>query len=340
MNEPGAVTELLHSLQRTLAPRWEFQHGESTVRISHRDAGTPYHPARRVFCWTELLQRLEEAFLSVGVRRSRVLPLCWRRDTDLTISAVQALDPYLKHRQPYVYREGYLPQPVVRFTGKRDEQGRLVNGFLTSFVNTSHVRRVSGPGDIAIMLDQWLTVLSQLRLHARHLCVHARKLVWHRKDVAGVTLHYDYAGRPLGDLVWIWNQDDPAYTVGDLGTGLERLAWIMTNRNWSQLVFDRLTHRVDPTTLDAIRTATLIAMSGIRPAARGPGTALRRVLHRVAPDVAARGLDEATRFFYNYWHLTARTETGWPYVSTILMSELRHQARTPREPSAPAGSDV
>jgi len=57
--------------------------------------------------------------------------LAMGRETDLTISAVQALAPYIKPPQPYVYRESFLPQPVVRLTGERDEHGQLRDGFLT-----------------------------------------------------------------------------------------------------------------------------------------------------------------------------------------------------------------
>jgi hypothetical protein len=266
---------------------------------------------------------LERAFAAVGVCRASVLPLRWRRETDLTISAVQALDPYVKHKKPYVYREGYLPQPVVRFTGQRDEHGQLRDGFLTSFVNTSHVRRVSAPGDIATMLDQWLTILSRLGLHARHVGIHGDLAVWHRDPVAGITLHYDHAGIPLGDLVWIWNEADPAFTIGDLGSGLERLAWTMTRTDWPELIHGRLARHSDPTTLDAIRTATLIAMSGIHDAARGPGAALRRMVRCIASRDVALGLDAAVRAYHGFWQLTAPLHVTWPEVACLLHAQIR-----------------
>lgn len=320
MTTPGAVAELLAALRRTLGPRWEYQTGGIRLTIRHRDAGSPYRPARRPFDWADLLARQEAAFAEVGVPRAPVLPLRWGRETDLTISAVQALDPYVKHRKPYVYREGYLPQPVVRFTGERDERGRLRDGFLTSFINTSHVRRVTGPDDIAAMLDQWLTVLSRLGLHARHLGFHAKLATWKRDPVEGITLHYDHAGIPLGDLVWIWNQVDPTYMVGDLGSGLERLAWTMTRRPWAPLVLGPLAVHVDATLLDALRTATLIAGSGIRVAARGPGAALRRTLSNTSPRAVALGLDGVVGTYYEYWSLVAHPISSMSSASRGLHS--------------------
>src|SRR5882757_6939712 len=159
------------ALRRTLGSAWDIQGDGATLRITHRDRGTPFHPPRHTPSWPELLERIGAAFAVAGVRRAPPLPLRWGRDTDFTISAVQALDPYVKDRKPYVYREGYLPQPVVRFTGKRDTSGALEDGFLSGFVNVSHVQRIGSIEDHAAILDGWITVLSRLGLHARHLTI-------------------------------------------------------------------------------------------------------------------------------------------------------------------------
>jgi hypothetical protein len=118
----------------------------------------------------------------------------WRRDTDLTISAVQALDPYVKDGKPYAFRSGYLPQPVVRFTGQRDDAGHLRNGFLTSFVNVSRLEAIQSAQDHAAILDGWIGVLSRLGLHARHIEISGSLRVWQRGPARGITLHYSHAG--------------------------------------------------------------------------------------------------------------------------------------------------
>lgn len=84
---------------------------------------------RRPPSWRELLDSLETGFARAGVARDTCLPLRWGRETEPTISAVQALDPLLKDGQLRTYRSGFLPQPVVRFTGParrhRPLEGRL-----------------------------------------------------------------------------------------------------------------------------------------------------------------------------------------------------------------------
>jgi hypothetical protein len=138
-----AANELPAALRHALHDRWEFTRDGERLRIQHCDRGTPYRPPRRVPHWADLLDRLESAFEEHGVPRAPHLPLRWGRETDLVTSAIQALDPYLKYRRPYVYRAGYLPQPFVRFTGRRAASGGLEDGFLISFVNVSRI--VAGP---------------------------------------------------------------------------------------------------------------------------------------------------------------------------------------------------
>lgn len=104
-----------------------------------------------------------------GVHRPPLLPIRWGRDTDLLISAIQGLDPWLKDGANRVWREGFLPQPVVRFTGERDAGGRLRDGFLTSFVNLSCVQRISGVDRHVELLDAWLDALSAVGIHAGRL---------------------------------------------------------------------------------------------------------------------------------------------------------------------------
>src|ERR1019366_5437851 len=219
--------------------------------------------------WPEMLARIEGAFAGHGIARAHPLPIRWNHETDFTISAIQALDPYLKRRQEFTYRQGYLPQPVIRFTGHRDEAGNLADGFLTAFVNISCIQPIAGIDEHAAILDAWLTVLSRLGLHARHIQILGRITSWRRREVRGVTLHIRHADLPIGDLVLLWNAEDPSVMVTDLGSGLERLRWAVTRAPWQQIVHGPLAGHASLDVLDAIRTGTLITGSGIRPAARG-----------------------------------------------------------------------
>ncbi len=150
------------------------------------------------------------------------IPLRWGRETELAISAVQALDPLLKDGRPVTFRSGFLPQPVVRFTGERDQNGLLVDGYLMSFVNVSRVQPIQNIDEYAGVLDDWLYVLSRLGFHARHISLYGQLKVWHRRQVASVTLMSRHLDLMLGDIVLLWNVENPQHMAVDLGSGLER----------------------------------------------------------------------------------------------------------------------
>ncbi len=320
---PNYVSELMTALQRTLGLRWAFCSDGNRLCIRHQAWGTPYRPPRRLVSWEEMLVILASTFTEHGIPQAPALPLRWNRETDFTISAIQALDPYLKRCSPYTYRQGYLPQPVVRFTGQRDRSGRLADGFLTAFVNVSCVLPIRDASEHVRILDTWLTVLSRLGLHARHLEIHGAAIPWQRREIRGITLRIAHDGLEIGDIVLLWNESNPSFMATDLGSGLERLRWAITRRAWPSVVHGSLGERVDPFALDIVRAATLIAGNGILPSDSGPGNALRRLARSIPAPSAALGLSAAVRSAYAYWLLTSPMQLPWPEVCQILDREAR-----------------
>ncbi|MGW1258422.1 hypothetical protein ACWD5Q_25395 [Streptomyces sp. NPDC002513] len=269
-----------------------------------------------------MLGALEEGFATQGVPRDACLPLRWGRETELTISAVQALDPLLKEGRSVTYRRGFIPQPVVRFTGQRTESGELCDGFLTSFVNVSCVQPLKNIDEYGAMLDAWLSILSQLGFHARHISVYGRVVVWQRRQVRGITLRFRHLDLTLGDIVLLWNADNPQGMAVDLGTSLERLAWARTRRSWHELIFGPLAGAAPASTLDALRTATLLLGNRITPAARGAGGVTRRVLGTLAPEAVRLGVSTAVRASHRYWTTVAPLHVPWPAVAASIEREL------------------
>lgn len=319
----GPTGDLLRAVRRALGPRWQIDTDHQRVHIHHRDAGSPYHPPRRPPDWPSLLARLETAFARHGVPRVPPLPLRWGRETDFTISAVQALDPYLKHRKPFTYRQGYLPQPVIRFTGHRNDHGQLLDGFLTSFVNISRIQPIRDLDEHADIIDHWLDVLSSLGLHARHIDFTGHPAVWTRGPVNGITLHIRHTTIPIGDVVLLWNTHNHNHLVTDLGSGLERLRWAITRQPWPELVFGAAAHRSgNGAALDALRTATLAIASGIFPSARSPGNALRRLLRPIPTNAIAARVGPLVRHWHTYWSLTTPLQLDWPHVSAHIEDEI------------------
>ncbi|MGW0602356.1 hypothetical protein [Streptomyces sp. NPDC002640] len=268
-----------------------------------------------------MLVSLDAGFARDGAPRDDCLPIRWGRETELTISAVQALDPVLKSGRLQPYRRGFLPQPVVRFTGERDEGGRLKDGFLTSFVNVSRVQPIGKLEEYGSILDGWLTVLSQLGFHARHLSVYGTVEPWRRRQVEGITLRFRHLDLPLGDIVLLWNADRPERMAVDLGTGLERLAWARTRTSWLPLVFGRFTRQAAPSTLDAIRTATLLLGHGITPSARGAGGITRRVIGTISRSSVGLGAGSLVREFYGYWSLFGTLKAPWFEIAQAIEEE-------------------
>jgi hypothetical protein len=287
--------------------------------------GSAFVPARRALPWGELLSLIEEAYAAQGVGRAECLPLRWGRETDLTVSAVQALDPLLKEGQARTHRQGFLPQPVVRFTGRRDARGQLLDGFLTSFVNISHVCPINGIEEYAEAFDGWLPVLSGMGLHARHLTLSGDLKVWHRREVSGVTLRFHHAGLELGDIVLLWNADDPQRMAVDLGSGLERLAWARTRLSWTELAHGRFNRHATSETLDAVRSATLLLGHGIASSSRGAGAAVRRLVQAIPADTAPFGFSLLCRSYHRYWETFAPMKLGWPQVTRLLEHEVARE---------------
>jgi hypothetical protein len=257
-----------------------------------------------------------------GVARGDVLPLSGLSGADLTFSAVQALDPYLKRRHPHTYSSGFIPQPVVRLTGRRADDGTLRPGFLTSFVNVSIVQPIKTVDEHAALVDSWIAVLSAIGLHARNLTVAGTLRTWTRREVAGITLTLAHGELILGDAVLLWNTADPALLASDIGSGLERIRWALTRDEWPAAVYGRpLCDAAAASTLDALRTATLIVGSGIAPAHRGPGSIVRRLLRASATAAGALGLSRVVRWAHDYWSLVCPLRLPWPEVCRIIETE-------------------
>ncbi|WP_052396986.1 hypothetical protein [Streptomyces sp. NRRL F-5123] len=331
--DPAEIPGLL---RKALGPRWNFTVEGAQLLVRHRDHATPYRPPRRALPWPDLLALLESAFADQGVPRAASLPLRWGRETELTISAVQALDPVLKDGGTVPYRQGFIPQPVVRLTAKRGPGGTLQDGFLTSFVNASRIALIPDLSAYTTAFDQLLTVLSRLGLHARHITFRGRLVIWQRRQVKGITLRFDHAGLPLGDIVLLWNEAQPGRLALDLGTSLERLNWARRRVSWPELIYGCLADAAPHEVLDAVRTATLLLAHGLTPSARGAGGVTRQVLQRVPPGVAALGLSRAVRHFHQHWQCVCTTAVGWHHVSAQMEDLLAR----PHSPSRRVGQQA
>lgn len=311
---------LLRSLHGFFSPRWQVTGGRASTQLEivwHEPAGT-FRPARRSLGTGEAIALIEEAFAERGVIRGRALPLRSGRDTDLTISAVQALDPYLKTGQPYTYSLGLITQPVIRLNGRRDTVGQLLPGYLSSFINVSCVTPITAVHQHVHAIDTWISALSNLGLHARHLRIHGTPDIWERGNVRGITLRFTYSGITIGDAVLLWNSAYPTHLASDTGFGLERIRWIQTGQSWAETAFGDHAHDWRPDVLDAVRTAALLIDVGVRPGPRGPAHTLAKLLDRIPRRIATAGLSRLVRDAYMYWETSIRMNGSWPATCQVM----------------------
>ncbi|KAA2253332.1 hypothetical protein F0L68_33530 [Solihabitans fulvus] len=313
---------LLDSLINQFSGRWHIEADEGGLRMRPRTPLAGGKPLRHAPHPRRVIDTMAQVFAAARVPRAAVLPIRWGRDTDLTMSAIQGLDPWLKDGADRVWREGFLPQPVVRFTGERDDQGRLRDGYLTSFVNLSCTHRISGPEHHAALLGTWLDALSAVGIHAGRVAIDGELATWHRGPVSGITLFLSCDGVGFADAVLLWNTADPSHMATDLGSGLERLCWLLSPQPWAHTVFGLAATWWDTDLLDAVRTATLLVMAGIRPGAHASGSALRRVLRRVPVPMAAAGLGRIIRAQRAYWVDTGMSGPGWPHLADVIENEI------------------
>ncbi|MBM7771205.1 hypothetical protein JOD54_001409 [Actinokineospora baliensis] len=309
---------LADAIASKFGERWDIRLEGVELSMRHRQPAGPVVVPRAAIPTGRMLTLISAEFARFGIAGAPLLPLKWGRDTDVLISAIQGLDPWLKDAQPWVYREGFIPQPVVRFTGDRDSVGHLRDGFLTAFVNVSCVQRVASIQRFVELLDAWISALGALGIYAGRLTIRGELRTWSRGPVSGLTLFCDCDGIGVSDAVLLWNTASPDHMATDIGSGLERLSWLVTGSEWAHTVFGEDADMWSTDVLDAVRTATLMTMSSIRPSGRGPGGALRRVLDRIPPAMAAAGLGRLVRSQRRYWTTVGVTGPPWPNLSTAI----------------------
>lgn len=326
MGDHAAISRsLVAALRDRFARRWRLELDGSTLLMQPR-IPLPRSTKRCVPAPAEVVHGMAQALADGDLPRPSLLPIRWGRDTDLLISAVQGLDPWLKDGLDRVWREGFLPQPVVRFTGERDAHGRLREGFLTAFVNVSYVRRITGVEQHCQLIDTWLDGLSDLGIHAGRLRLVGDLTVWQRATVCGITLHLSCDGIGFADAVLLWHSGHPNRLATDLGSGLERLRWLLSPRSWAETTFGADAKQVDIDVLDAVRTATLLTMAGLRPGDHGADGAVRRVTRRIPAALATTGLGRLIRTQRLYWCEVGMTGPPWPQIAQIIEADVLRQA--------------
>jgi hypothetical protein len=237
-------------------------------------------------------------------------PLAVIRDDERTLfasTAGQIYDDliYGQTRQEDVRRCVVL-QPVIRLQGIGSVAS--LDGISTSFVHAATECWNVTAEEHFNVFDQWLDFFSNLGLHVGGFCLKIKRADndWSGRIVTSEMLKINYGGLEVGVANFFFNISQPSEivaTLSDIGVGLERLVWAI---NKSPAYFDGIGPLFRVTihkraVLDAIRTSTLMAASGVVPEHKNQGSKLRAMIGLIVEEAQHLNLYELARYYHRQW---------------------------------------
>jgi hypothetical protein len=199
-----------------------------------------------------------------------------------------------------------VTQPVIRLQGIGLVAS--LDGISTSFVHAATEYWNATVEEHFNSLDQWLDFFSSLGLHVGGLCLKLKRADndWAGRTVTSEMLKINYDGLEVGVANLFFNipqQSGDIATLSDIGVGLERFVWAV---NKSPTYFDGIGPLSSVTihkrvSLDAIRTATLMAGSGVVPDHKNQGSKLRAMIGLVTEEAQHLNLYELVHYYHRQW---------------------------------------
>ena len=197
-------------------------------------------------------------------------------------------------------------QPVIRLQGIGSVAS--LDGISTSFVHAATECWNATAEEHFNLFDQWLDFFSSLGLHVGGLCLKIKRADndWSGRAVTSEMLKINYGGLEVGVANFFFNipqLSETVATLSDIGVGLERLVWAI---NKSPAYFDGIgplssviIHK--RVVLDAVRTATLMAGSGVVPGHKNQGSKLRAMIGLIVEEAQHLNLYELVRYYHRQW---------------------------------------
>lgn len=218
-------------------------------------------------------------------------------------------------------------QPVVRLQGI----GLIgsLDGVSTSFVHAAtECWNVQAEEHFSV-LDRWLDLFSGLGLHVGGLCFKSKRADndWAGSAVTSEMLKANYGGLEIGVANFFFDIPQAAGTVAtlsDTGVGLERLVWAV---NKSPSYFDSIgplsiVTILNRVTLNAIRTATLMAASGVVPDHKNQGSKLRAMIGLVTHEAQRLNIHEFVRYYHRQWAALIDLPVSCEHTYAVIWREI------------------
>lgn len=253
-----------------------------------------YHPAK-------VLEQFDRFFLSKGFSKhpSRNL-INDTGNTDLVIAGVQIFDEVFHSKATPPDGKFIVAQPSVRMQFVE----RIAEGsFSSAFVNICTESLSIEFQDHLYAIDDWISFFSGLGLSASNMVLVCKvsEKDWGFTRFSSFDTKFYYGGLEIGHGNYAnLSLGDLRVPMSDIGFGLERIAWAINKNEQYYELLAPLTNLSSFPEQDCIRTATLLAMSGLKPGARGSKFQLRKLCKKIAQSFPA-DLEPSIEFYYDYW---------------------------------------
>ncbi len=254
------------------------------------------------------VRRLQTSFIGHGYQLHR--PIAVVRNNERTLfasTAGQIYDDLIYGQISESSSKWHLVvQPVIRL--QEIDLISSIDGISSSFIHSATECWNTTQGNHLETFDRWLDFFSALGLHAGGFCLKIERDTnnWAGRTITSEMLRVHYGGLEVGVANFFFDISQPngsLATLSDVGVGLERLIWAV---NKSPMYLDsigpppcvRMHTRV---VLHAIRTATLMAGSGVVPGHRNHGSKLRAMIRLVTEEAHHLNLYELVSHYYRQW---------------------------------------
>ncbi len=252
---------------------------------------------------SKVIDIMRASFMASGYAPEAAVPVASQHGrTDLVVAGVQMYDSVIHGNAPAREGKFFVAQPSVRtqFIPLIESE----EGTSTSFVNACTEQMGATFVDHLFAVDSWCSVLSGLGLHMNDFVLVTKESSsdWGTGEFDGLEMFFHYGDLELGDASFV---DVPlarggSETISDIGFGLERVTWAM---NKTDSYYDLLAPFSVPGSrveIDACRTLSLLALSGITASNRGAGQQFRKFA-RILSEAGTREVPTMVEHFHEYW---------------------------------------
>ncbi len=276
----------------------ECSHDESTMQPLDFQAlskkNKSYPPAK-------VMERFDQFFLSRGFAKHTPRNLINDEgNTDLVIAGVQIFDEVFHSQARPPEGKFIVAQPSVRMQFVE----KIAEGSCSSaFVNICTESLSIEFQEHLNAIDDWISFLSGLGLNASNIALVCKvsQKDWGFTSFDSFETTFLYGGLEIGDGNYaLLPLENLLIPMSDLGFGLERIAWAV---NKNEQYYEHLAPFSTLSSFsmqDYIRTATLLAMSGLKPGAQGSRFQLRKLCKKIAQSFPV-DLEPSMEFYYDYW---------------------------------------